>query len=98
MQTLTLQYYHEKRMPLATTKDISHIKTLISNYRRNFIKYYLTRGSTARPNNEQTLQGNTTNTNTMCPPRTHLHDEHTSIANNPSRSALHEQTSTLTAN
>ena len=52
MQTLTLQYYHEKRMPLATTKDKSHIENFISNYRRNFIKYYLTGGSTAIPNHE----------------------------------------------
>ena len=92
MQTLILQYYHEKRMSLATTKDISHIKTFISNYRRNFIKYYLTGGSTAIPNHKQTLQGKTTNTNAMCPPRTHLHDEQTSTTNSPSRSTLHEQT------
>ena len=68
MKTLTPQYYDEKQMPLTTTRDKSHIKNFISNYRRNFIKYYLTGGSTARPNHKQTLQGKTTNTKMMCPP------------------------------
>ena len=85
MQTLTLQYYHKKWMPLATTKDISHIKTFISNYRRNFIKYYLTGGAhqdqtTNRPSKERPQ------TPTQCS----LH-EHTSMMNRPPQRTIHHE-------